>query len=87
MIVVMDDLWFCEDCLFAAVNGDFSAIDNDERVEEIVKGLEQFGPHLVPDCDGESGDGVKEFSYRICDCCRTSLGGSRYKFAVLGEGG
>lgn len=92
MRIVRDDLWLCQDCLFAAVNGDvtgldahYSKDDADRRLKEIEAGLEKLGPCLVPDFDSESGKGVEDFSRRQCDCCGTSLAGDRHRFAVLGE--
>lgn len=102
MQVVIDDLQLCTDCLFVAVNGDYSGIDEHygkgeapgrgelrpgakERAAEVDDGLKRLGPNLVPDFDTETGDGINEFSWRPCSCCRTSLGGSRHRFAVLGE--
>lgn len=92
MRVVRDDLWLCQDCLFAAVNGDFSGLDgtyskeaSERRYQEIVAGLKKLGPHLVPDFDSEAGKGIEDFSRRTCDCCGTRLAGDRHRFAVLGE--
>lgn len=31
------------------------------------------------------GRGYEEFSRRDCDCCRSTLAGSRHRFAILGE--
>lgn len=99
MQVIQDDLWLCDDCTIAAVNGDFSGLDMnpdtaDHRQSEIMAGLERLGPHLVaddcdPDPDGDPADarepGRLEFSWRRCDCCRASNNaGSRTRFAVLG---
>ena len=85
MIVVADGLMLCTDCLIAACNGDFTGIDSDARVAEVTAGLESCGPNLVPDFDSESGDGIEEFSWGGCDCCGSRLGGSRHRFAILGE--
>lgn len=85
MRVVKDDLLLCLDCMIAAVNGDVTGIESEERVAAVWAGLEKAGPRLVPNFDSESGDGVEEFSWRGCWCCETKLGGSRYRFAVLGD--
>jgi hypothetical protein len=59
----------------------------DERMAEIVAGLEALGAGLVPDHDSETGDGIDEFSRRPCACCGTRLAGGRHRFAVLGPAG
>jgi len=92
MRVIRDDLQLCQDCLFAAVNGDFSGLDYhyekseaDKRQREIVLGLGKLGRNLVPDFDSNTDEGIEEFSTRPCDCCGTKLHGSRHRFAVLGK--
>ena len=42
MKVIRDGLWLCVDCLMAAVNGDVSAIESDERIAEIEMRLREF---------------------------------------------
>lgn len=85
MKVIADDLWLCTDCLMCAVNGDTSGIESAKREKEVIKAVEEMGPHLVPDFDSETGEGMEEFSWRECDCCGSSLGGSRHRFSILGE--
>lgn len=91
MKIVQDNLWLCQDCLFAAVNGDFSGLDyhygpteSAKRQGEIERGLARLGPDLVSDFNSESGDGVNEFSSRSCDSCHDWHAGSRHRFAILG---
>jgi hypothetical protein len=91
MKVIRDDLWLCDDCLFYAVNGDTSGIDDRNRERDVIEGVNALGPHLVPDFDSEAPEdadednGIEEFSWRQCDACGTRLGGGRHRFAVLGE--
>jgi hypothetical protein len=85
MKVIQDDLWLCQDCTIYSVNGDTSGIDSEEREKEVVEGVNALGPHLVPDFDSETNEGIEEFSRRQCDACGTRLGGSRDRFAILGE--
>jgi hypothetical protein len=89
MKVIRDDLWLCDDCLFYAVNGDTSGIDDPNRERDVIEGVNALGPHLVPDFDSaedaDEDNGIREFSYRPCDACGTRLGGGRHRFAVLGE--
>lgn len=91
MYVDRDDIWLCPECTIAAVNGDFTGLDyhysepeTTERMNAITAGLEQLGPHLVPDFDSETGDGHEEFSHRGCDCCGSGLAGEFHRFAILG---
>ncbi len=91
MRVCLDDLWLCVDCLMAAVNGDFTALDNhpetaDERMAEISAGLESLGPHLVPDFDSEADTGIRFRNYCQCDCCQSAKGGTFHRFATLTPG-
>ncbi len=85
MEIIQDDLWLCQDCTIYAVNGDTSGIESEKREKRVVEGVDALGPHLVPDYDSETGDGIDEFSWRQCDACGTRLGGERTRFAVLGE--
>ena len=88
MKVIIDDLWFCQDCMLFAVNGEPPQWENDAQNKRIVAGVEAFGPHLVHDGTHEDEDedaDEQEFSWRSCDCCGSRLGGSRHRFAVLGE--
>src|SRR5208282_5813182 len=91
MEVVQDNLWLCEDCLFAAVNDDYSGLDMhyspeeaETRMQEIQAGLKELG-WLTPDFDSETGEGIDDFSSRRCDCCGSNLAGERHRFTVLGE--
>ena len=75
MVIVRDELWLCDDCMIAAVNGDFTGLDYhygkdaDKRQADIERGLEKLGPHLVPNFDSESSDGIEDFSRKPCVCC------------------
>lgn len=87
MNIVRDNLWLCVDCLFVAVNGDESGIDGADRLEAVRAGLERLGPHLSPNFDSETDDGIREFSSCGCDCCGSRFAGTMHRFAVLGGGG
>lgn len=91
MKVIRDGLWLCVDCLFAAVNDDFTGLDYhysrdeaDKREKQIRKGLCALGMNLVPDFDSDSGDGHEEFATMGCDCCGSRLAGEMHRFAILG---
>lgn len=92
MVIVRDGIQLCDDCMIAAVNGDFTGLDYhytrskaDERQAEIEAGLERLGPHLVM-ATTEGEHACDEFSVHPCDCCGTRLFGRRSYFAILGEG-
>ncbi len=101
MHVARDGIELCEDCMIVAVNGDYTGItvrrkltDSDEdhearldrRIKRIDDGLAELGPHLVPNFDSETGEGINEHSRGSCDCCGSSLHGARHEFAVLAKG-
>ncbi len=86
MIIAVDDIWLCSECMIIAVNGDASGLDYSyppkeaaEKLAAIEAGLTELGPHLVP------VEGEEEFSRRECDCCGDWHHGTRHEFAILGE--
>ena len=82
MEIIRDNLWLCEDCMFAAVYGD---VPEDPKQDIATNaGLERLGPHLVPDYDMYTGDGFMDFGSPGCDCCETNLAGTFHRFAILG---
>lgn len=83
MKTAISNLWLCHDCLFAAVNGETPEDSKHAKATEL--GLALLGPHLVPDFDSETGEGVLDFSWRMCSCCTCRLAGSRHRFAILGD--
>ena len=85
MIVVQDNLWLCVDCLMFACNGDTTGIDDDKRAKQVTDGVAALGPHLVPDFDSETEEGIRDFSSCGCDACGSRLAGTMHRFAVLGE--
>lgn len=93
--VVLDDLWFCDDCTLAAVLDDYSDIDDDEREATIRRGLralaevatvtEGYAYASIVEDVGENDEGVRDLSWSACDCCGIGVGGSRTRFVVLGS--
>jgi hypothetical protein len=81
--VIHDDIWLCSDCTQVACNGEHGIELSDS--EATIRGLSLLGPHLVPDCDSETGEGLDEFSRTVCDACKTPLAGYRARFAILGD--
>jgi len=79
----MGNLQLCDECAFAAMYDDYTALDYhydaneaDERMKAIKAGLETLG-WITPDF---GDDGVEEHSMDRCDCCGTNLHGKRYRF-------
>jgi hypothetical protein len=85
MRIVKDNLFLCADCTAVSCNGTGGLDIPEKTLAETVRGLEHLGPHLVPDFNSETGDGLLEFSRRACDSCETVLAGYRARFAILGE--
>lgn len=77
--IVVDEMMACQDCLLFIANGDLPE-DNDHLVAEIEAHLSlKPGQYLV--CgDSEKDD---EFSWRACECCGSTLGGSRHHVVLL----
>ena len=87
MHVKADNLWFCVDCTIGAVNGDFSGVEEGERLAQVMAGMDNLDPNTVPDFDSETGEGIKEFlAWTKCSCCGSRHGGGFHRFAVLAEG-
>lgn len=87
-------VWLCEDCLFAAVNDDYSGTTaltreaEEKRARDVKRGLRRL-PHLVPHFDsekeGEHRDecGVYDGGGKCC-CCGVAWGWAKWhRFAVL----
>lgn len=82
--VIIENLMFCHDCLFAAVYDDYTGLDyyysKDEAAERekaIRDGLNSFDGHAV------IGNDHDEFSHRQCDCCGSKLHGERWEFNII----
>ena len=81
MEIARDNIWLCEDCLFAAANGDTPKSLSQEAAT--TAGLERLGPHLVPDYDMYTGDGFMDFGSPGCDCCSSKLACIRISYNKL----
>jgi len=80
-MILRENLWLDSDCMLAHVNGENH--EDDDRDLEIAKGLTELGSGLCPDFDKETEDGHTDFTARRCDCCGSTLAGSRYRFVVF----
>jgi len=69
----------CEDCLFALVNGDYPS--DDKRAEAVLAGEKRVLPARFLSDASEGDEGA--FSWRACDCCKSTLGGTRHAFALV----
>jgi hypothetical protein len=85
MRVIKDGLYLCSDCAMVACNGEHGADIEPEQLQRTEQGLAALGPHLVPDFDSETGEGLREFSASPCSGCGSQLAGYRARFAILGE--
>jgi hypothetical protein len=85
MNIIYDNLWLCDDCANVAVNDDYTGIASDERIEEVDHGLSLLYQQGYLSADYDEYEGVDEFTWKPCDCCRTHLGGARHRFALLGN--
>ena len=91
MMVLKDYYYLCSDCMIAAVNDDYSGLDED-RYQEVKEGIEALPPNTVPaGTVGDEDRGLPEqeffdqgFMHQPCDCCAAPAG-NRYLFAVLEE--
>lgn len=71
------EYWLCDDCTMGVVNDDFTAIDDEGRYEEVSSCVYSIDPPL------SLGDEVDELSNQVCDCCGTTLAGTRTQFWQL----
>lgn len=81
MKVIDDDLWFCPDCARYAETRETSFDLSESEIKDIEDGLTALCQH---DMTVHMSDEEHEFSRAQCDCCGTSLAGTRYRFALLG---
>lgn len=88
MKVINDDYQVCDDCTPVLANADYTHLDYqyDESESETVMALIDYGMSV---CGGyiALGDRDKDidFSQARCDCCGTTLHGTRTHFVVLGD--
>jgi hypothetical protein len=77
MEIYDDECFVCVDCLAFIASGDLPEDEDDH--ERILSGAGDM--HWV--CGDSERD--EEFSWRSCDCCGSSLGGSRHHAVILCE--
>lgn len=83
------DIWVCVDCYwihhYGDISPDYRDRDNtDERNDECLAAYMKLGgnQYVTDNTDSETGEGIDEFSWSPCQCCRSHLGGNRYRLAV-----
>lgn len=77
---VKHELMACGDCLMYVANGDLPEDDNGELQAAIDANLTPAEQRHL--CCGDS-EQDNEFSWSACQCCGSSLGGSRHQLIVL----
>ena len=85
----IEDLEVCIDCGLVVANADYGGIENQSTIDAVDKGIEEWsaaGYHLVISCPTEDCECIS-FTWALCDCCGSSLGGSRYHAVALSIGG
>lgn len=87
--MIFHDLWVCCDCYYIHHFGDIGQghRDNDmteARNTECLNAYMSYGGdrYVSDNTDSETGGGIDEFSWTSCDCCGSTLGGSRYRLAL-----
>lgn len=85
----MESFWLCDDCLFAAIYDDYSAVSchyqadaAEARIDTIQASLIQLSP-ISADFDADAGWGIDPFSRSPCDGCGSPLHGQRHRFTRL----
>ena len=80
--------YVCTDCYFAhhygatEVDGQWFAGESDTPCDrEPLVLLNGFD--LADNTDSETGEGIDDFSWRSCEGCGSTLGGSRFRLALF----
>jgi hypothetical protein len=84
-ITIVGTVEVCECCMLAAVNGDVCDCgdDHDRKVSAGLDRLTENRDQIVPGFNSETGEGINEFTWRPCECCRSHLGGGRHTMSIL----
>ena len=71
----------CSDCLLLVANGDLPTDLTDEEVKTYLERVKHYCGELDVVPGGSDED--EEFSWQQCDCCGTTLGGSRHQIYFI----
>lgn len=83
MAEVAYELMACQDCLMLVANGDFPEDNSERQDKQMQAGIDaNMGDDQGYLCCGDS-DKDDEFSWDACECCGSSLGGSRHHLVVV----
>lgn len=85
MRIDRDELYLCTDCTMVACNGSHGVDIQPDQLARTEAGLRALGPHLVPNFDSDTEEGLRMFSGTPCAACGTHLAGYRARFATLTE--
>lgn len=84
----LDDIWVCVDCYFShhygyhKHEGEWYAGESDTPSDrEPLSLVSDY--ELADNTDSETGEGIDDFSWRSCEGCGSTLGGSRYRLAIF----
>jgi hypothetical protein len=81
-MTIITNLWVCVDCARVIANGDYEGLD-DETAETIHDAVARDDGRNWVLSSGGDGGGVDAFSWSPCDCCGSTLGGARYRAAII----
>lgn len=73
-MIIERTLSVCEDCFLSASGSNMEHLDGE--TSHIDAALNALGPHV------HTGDDLG-FSWRSCQCCRSTDGGERYELVIL----
>lgn len=97
MAHVVDTYRVCADCTLFLANGDLpegpkerghwsDPLPADSREAAIIAGVERLQANGGLLCCTSTEETDDEFSWRPCQCCGTTLGGSRHDATLLRDG-
>lgn len=81
----MDELWICQDCFLLEETGELNDV-SEVREEDVAEAIASLSGYLAANWDSETGEGINEFSWSTCDCCRSRLGGERHRYTLTPKG-
>ena len=74
------ELMACQDCLFYVANGDLPEDRDDDKFEADIQATVGYPSGMISCGDSDKDE---EFSWSACECCGSTLGGSRHQLVCL----